>query len=132
MKKTAAKKIASDVNSILSVAKPARKKERFEVVCDLMNCWIDDEITKDELVDKLMKLINKPLIKISEMEFIVNEWKGSVYLNCRSTFKDGTKDNWVDVSDLTDFTVGEYNQLVEELHKHYPEYPIDYLEGRFV
>ena len=112
--------------------KTAKKKERWEVVCDLVDCWIDDEITKDELTEKLLKLVNKPIIKISEMEFIVNEWEGNVYLNCRSTFTDGTKDNWVDVSDLTDFTVGEYNSLVEELHKHYPDYPIEHLEGRFV
>ena len=112
--------------------KTAKKKERWEVVCDLVDCWIDEEITKDELIKKLMKLVDKPIIKISEMEFIVNEWKDNVYLNCRSTFTDGTKDNWVDVSDLTDFTVGEYNSLVEELHKHYPDYPIEYLEGRFV
>ena len=26
----------------------------------------------------------------------------------------------------------EYNELVDELHKHYPDYPIEYLEGRFV
>ena len=132
MKKTAAKKIASDVNSILSVAKPARKKERFEVVCDLVDCWIDDEITKDELVEKLMKIVNKPLIKISEMEYIVSEWIGNVDLECRATCVDGIRDNWVQVEDLTDFTVGEYNSLVEELHKHYPDYPIEYLEGRFV
>tara|TARA_R100000742_G_C4215044_1_gene40365 strand:- start:247 stop:570 length:324 start_codon:yes stop_codon:yes gene_type:complete len=74
----------------------------------------------------------QPIIKISEMEFVVNEWKGNVYLNCRSTFTDGTKDNWVDVSDLTDFTVCEYNDLVEELNKYYPDFPINKLEGRYV
>ena len=116
----------------MAVKKPARKKKRFEVVCDLVDCWVDDEITKDELIEKLMTLVGKPIIKISEMEFVVNEWKGNVYLNCRSTFTDGTKDNWVDVSDLTDFTVCEYNDLVDELNKHYPDYPIKRLEGRFV
>ena len=112
--------------------KTAKKKERWEVVCDLVDCWIDDEITKDELVEKLMKLVNKPLIKISEMEYIVSEWKGNVYLECRATCVDGIRDNWVQVEDLTDFTVGEYNDLVSELHKHYPDYPIEHLEGRFV
>ena len=88
--------------------------------------------TKDELVEKLMKVIGKPIIKISEMEFVVNEWKDGLYLNCRSTMTDGTKDNWVDVSDLTDFTVCEYNELVDELNRLYPDYPIEHLEGRFV
>ena len=112
--------------------KTAKKKERWEVICDLVDCWVDDEITKDELIEKLMTLIGKPIIKISEMEFVVNEWKGNVYLNSRSTFKDGMKDNWIDVSDLTELKVWEYNQLVDELNKHYPDYPIEYLEGRFV
>ena len=110
----------------------SKKKTRIESIVDLVDCHLDEEITKDELIEKLMKVIGKPIIKISEMEFVVNEWKGNVYLNCRSTFKDGTKDNWVDVEDLTDFTVGEYNHLVDELNKHYPDYPISYLEGRFV
>ena len=112
--------------------KTAKKKTRIESIVDLVDCHLDEEITKDELIEKLMKVIGKPIIKISEMEFVVNEWKGNVYLNCRSTFKDGTKDNWVDVEDLTDFTVGEYNHLVDELNKHYPDYPIKRLEGRFV
>ena len=112
--------------------KTAKKKTRIESIVDLVDCHLDEEITKDELIEKLMKVIGKPIIKISEMEFVVNEWKGNVYLNCRSTFKDGTKDNWVDVEDLTDFTVGEYNHLVDELNKYYPDYPISYLEGRFV
>ena len=112
--------------------KTAKIKTRIESIVDLVDCHLDEEITKDELIEKLMKVIGKPIIKISEMEFVVNEWKGNVYLNCRSTFKDGTKDNWVDVEDLTDFTVGEYNHLVGELNKHYPDYPIEYLKGRFV
>ena len=112
--------------------KTAKKKERWEVICDLVDCWIDDEITKDEFEEKLFKLVGKPIIKISEMEYIVREWKGDLYLECRATCVDGVKDNWVQVSDLTDFTVGEYNSLVEKLNKHYPKYPIEYLEGRFV
>ena len=116
----------------MAVKKPAKKKERFEVVCDLVDCWIDDEITKGEFEEKLFKLVGRPIIKISEMEYIVSEWQGDEYLECRATYKDSTKGNWVQVSDLTDFTVGEYNDLVSELHKHYPDYPIEYLEGRFV
>ena len=112
--------------------KTAKKKARWETIVDLMDCWIDDEITKDELIEKLMKLVNKPIIKISEMEYIVSEWKGNLYLEGRAQFKDGCYDNWCQIEDLTDFTVGEYNDLVSELHKHYPDYPIDYLEGRFV
>ena len=112
--------------------KPARKKKRWEVVCDLVDCWIDDEITKDELVEKLMKLTGKPIIEVSEMQYYVSEYENNLFLCCRAKCIDGTRDNWCDVEDLTDFTVGEYNQLVEKLHEHYPDYQIDYLEGRFV
>ena len=41
-------------------------------------------------------------------------------------------DEWVDVIDLTDLKIWEYNKLVYELNKVFPEYPIEYLEGRFV
>jgi len=112
--------------------KTAKKKTRINTIIDLVDCHLDGGITQDELIEKLMGFIGKPIIKISEMEYIVIEWKGNLCLNCRSTFTDGTKDNWVDVSDLTDFTVWEYNELVMKLHTHYPDYPIEYLEGRFV
>lgn len=112
--------------------KTAKKKTKLNHICDLVDCYIDEEITQNELVEKLMALVGKPIIKISEMEFVVNEWKDGLYLNCRSTFSDGSKDNWVDVCDLTDFTISEYNHLVDELNRLYPDYPIETLEGRFV
>ena len=131
MKKTA-KKIASDINSILSVAKPAKKKTRIDKICDLVDCWVDKEITQDELIERLMTIIDKRIIKVSDIEFIVSEWEGNMYLESRQQSSDGTKDNWVQVEDLCDLTVWEYNELVSELIKWYPDYPIEYLEGRFV
>ena len=112
--------------------KKARIKNRIDAVCDLVDAHLDEELTKDELIGKLMTIVGKPIIKISEMEYIVQEWKGNLYLEGRAQFKDGCYDNWCQIEDLTDFTVGEYNDLVSELHKHYPDYPIEYLEGRFV
>ena len=126
------KKDATFATAKKAVKKPAKKKERWEVICDLVDCWIDDEITKGEFEEKLFKLVGRPIIKISEMEYIVREWKDNLYLEGRAQFKDGCYDNWCQIEDLTDFTVGEYNDLVSELHKHYPDYPIEYLEGRFV
>ena len=131
MKKTA-KKIASDINSILSVAKPASKKTRIDRICDLVDCWVDEKITQDELVEKLMTVVGKPIIKVSEIDFIVSEWEGNVYLESRQQLSDGTKDNWVQVEDLNDLTVYEYNDLVTQLNEVYPDYPIEHLEGRFV
>ena len=112
--------------------KTASKKTKIESICDLVDCYIENEISQNELTHKLMKFVDKPIIRISEMEWIVQEWKDNLYLECRAICLDGTRDEWCQVEDLTDFTVGEYNSLVEELHKHYPDYPIKYLEGRFV
>ena len=129
-KKTAAKKIASDINSILSAAKP-EKKPKLNHICDLVDCYIDEEITKNELVDKLVKLVGKPIITISEMEFTVNEFDNNDNVTlCSRERKAGS--SWVDVTDLTELRVWEYNLLVEKLNIHYPEYPIEHLEGRFV
>ncbi len=38
----------------------------------------------------------------------------------------------IEVSDLCDLTISQYNELVSELNKHYPKYAIKYLEGRFI
>tara|TARA_R110002020_G_scaffold354372_1_gene567147 strand:- start:481 stop:840 length:360 start_codon:yes stop_codon:yes gene_type:complete len=118
--------------------KKAKKKEKIEIVADLVDCYLVSEITEDELVKKLMWVVDKPMIKISEMEYIVTKWKGTedVYdkyqLECRSTDVHGQKSNWVQVEDLTELRVWEYNKLVGKLKKHYPDYAIVYLEGRFV
>ena len=40
--------------------------------------------------------------------------------------------NEVVVSDLCDLTIYQYNELVDQLYIHYPDYTIDYLEGRFI
>ena len=42
------------------------------------------------------------------------------------------QDEWNDVTDLSEMKIYEYNELVDKLNKHYPDYPIEYLEGRFV
>jgi len=112
--------------------KTASKKTEMERIRDLVDCHIEGEITQDELIEKLMTIIGKPIIKVSEVEFIVSEWKGNVYLESRQKLSDGCKDNWVQVEDLTDLTVYEYNDLVSQLFVLYPDYPIEHLEGRFV
>ena len=106
--------------------------DRVDRICDLVDCWVDKEITQDELIERLMTIIDKRIIKVSDIEFIVSEWEGNMYLESRQQSSDGTKDNWVQVEDLCDLTVWEYNELVSELIQWYPDYPIEYLEGRFV
>jgi len=38
----------------------------------------------------------------------------------------------VEVSDLTDLTIYQYNELVKKLWAYYPNYNIEKLEGRFI
>ena len=116
--------------------KKAKKKTRIEVVADLYDCYLVSEITKDELIKKLAWVVDNirrlPIIEISEMEYIVTEWEGKEYLESRSTDIYGQKSDWVQVEDLTELRVWEDNKLVGKLNKHYPDYAIKYLEGRFV
>ena len=112
--------------------KKAKKKEKIEIVADLVDCYLVSEITEDELIKKLMWVVDKPIIKISEMEHIVTKWEGNEYLECRGIYEDGQKSDWVQVEELTELRVWEYNKLVEQLNNHYPDYAIEYLEGRFV
>ena len=99
----------------------------MESIQDIINAMTDLEISV--ALKKRKKHKDKHyIIKIKEAEFKCEEDdKGNYFLLWKAEDLD-----WGDVEDLTDFTVYEYNQLVEELHKHYPDYPIEYLEGRFV
>ena len=38
----------------------------------------------------------------------------------------------VEVSDLTELKIWQYDRLVTELNEHYPSYPIKYLKGEFI
>ena len=123
MKKTAAKKM------------PAQKKTRIEriqydKISDLVDSYIDDSTTDDELIEKLLELVGKEIIRVSEMDYTVYECSNyKLYLRCRETHSTG---GWVDVTDLTELKVWEYNLLVDKLNLHYPEFPIERLESRFV
>jgi len=110
--------------------KTASKKTQYDRISDLVNSYIDDSITDDELIEKLLKLVGKEIIKISEMEYTVYESSNNcIHLCCREIHSTG---GWVDVTDLTELKVWEYNLLVDKLSVHYPEYPIERLESRFV
>ena len=112
--------------------KKAKVKERIDTICDLVDCFIDEEINQDQLVRKLLEVAGKPIIRIGDMDYRVTSWDNNLYLECRNQCIDGKWEDWVQVEDLTDWTIYEYNDLVSELHKHYPDYPIEHLEGRFV
>ena len=101
-------------------------------VQSIINAMTVEELDKSLLKRKEYRKVKYPIIKISEIEFRVTEWKENLYLESRQELTDGCKDNWCQVEDLTDLRVYEYNELVDELNKHYPDYPIEYLESRFV
>ena len=50
--------------------KTASKKTQYDKISDLVNSYIDDSITDDELIEKLLKLVGKEIIKISELSLI--------------------------------------------------------------
>ena len=98
----------------------------------IINAMTDEELDKALLERKEYRKVKYPIIKISEIEFRVTEWKENLYLESRQELTNGCRDNWVQVEDLTDLRVYEYNTLVDELNKYYPDYPLERLESRFV
>ena len=123
MKKIPAKKMPA-----LKYAK--QYKTQYDKISDLVDSYIHDSTTDDELIEKLLKLVGKEIIRVSEMDYTVYETSNyKLYLCCRETHSTG---GWVDVTDLTELKVWEYNLLVDKLSVHYPDYPIERLESRFV
>ena len=68
------------------------------------------------------------VINISEVLYRCSEFEGNIFLE---SLQEGQED-WVQVEDLTELKIWEYNELVRELLVHFPDYPIECLEGRFV
>ena len=97
---------------------------------DGINMLSDDELREAlKKREKHIKEEGQPVIKLNkEMSYRVVECKEGYILQ----FKWCQDDEWIDVTDLTELKVWEYNKLVDSLNKHYPDYPIEYLEGRFV
>ena len=98
---------------------------------------LTDEEVDDILLERAKYRLEKyPVIKLNkEMSYRCVEAKtygkheGKGYF---LQFKWWQDDEWIDVTDLSELKVWEYNELVDKLQKHYPDYPIEYLEGRFV
>ena len=96
----------------------------------------DDELDKLLLERAKYRIEKYPVIKIDEVKIYrcveaktYGKHEGKGYFLQYRWWQD---DEWSDVTDLTELKIWEYNKLVDELHKHYPDYPIEYLEGRFV
>ena len=104
-------------------------------VQDIINAMTDNELREVLLIrEEHLKEKEMPIIVVNEVKFKCTEWWNSKTKKDNITLgslQEG-QDDWVDVEDLTELRVWEYNELVDKLNKHYPDYPIEYLEGRFV
>ena len=96
---------------------------------------LTDEEVDDILLERAKYRLEKyPIIKLNkEMSYRCveydNQIDGKGYFLQYRWWED---DEWNDVTDLTELKIWEYNQLVDDLKKCYPDYPIERLEGRFV
>ena len=98
-------------------------------VQDIINAMSSSELDKALLKRKEYLKEKFPILELNkEMSYRCVDSKDGYFLE----YKWWQDDEWCEVSDLTEMKVWEYNELVEKLHKHYPDYPIEYLEGRFV
>ena len=113
--------------------KKTAKLERISVVIDAE--WMGG-INKQEAINKITEILQKKhhVIKL-------NKEKSYRCVDCNVglenngytlQYKWWQDDEWNDVTDLTELKVWEHAELVNALHKHYPDYPIEHLEGRFV
>jgi len=118
MKKTVAKKITLNTAKI----------ERISNVIDYE--WMGS-INKQEAIKRITEILQKKhhIIELGkEMSYrCVDSEEGYIL-----QYKWWQDDEWYDVTDLSEMRIWEYNDLVDKLNKHYPDYPIEHLEGRFV
>ena len=104
---------------------------------DIINAMTAEELDKALLKRKEYRKEKYPIIHLTDnkevsyrvVENEVGEVNGKGYY---LQFKWWQDEEWIDVTDLSELKVWEYNELVDKLNKHYPDYPIEYLEGRFV
>ena len=101
-----------------------------------INMLSDDELREAlKKREQYIKDKEQPVIELNKemsyrvVENEVGEVNGKGYY---LQFKWWQDEEWIDVTDLSEMKVWEYNELVDKLNKHYPDYPIEYLEGRFV
>ena len=103
---------------------------------DRINMLSDDELRESlKKREQYIKDKKQPVIELNKemsyrvVENEVGEVNGKGYY---LQFKWWQDEEWIDVTDLSEMKVWEYNELVDKLNKVFPEYPIEYLEGRFV
>ena len=93
--------------------------------------YMSDERVQEALKKReaYIRAKEKPVIKLKETSYRCVDCKDGYILQSKWLQEN---EEWIDVTDLTELRVWEYNELVSKIQKHYPDYPIEYLEGRFV
>ena len=107
-------------------------------VQDIINAMTAEELDKALLKRKEYRKEKYPIIHLTDNKEVsyrcveaitYGKHEGKGYFLQYKWWQD---DEWIDVTDLSEMKIYEYNELVDKLNKHYPDYPIEYLEGRFV
>ena len=140
-KKTAAKKIVKKVEGVVEsditiplkvvISKADELERQIDNIKNILDLEWNGSMNCAQAIERISEIVvfGRKIIKIdSEKHYrCINCDEGYVL-----QYKWWQDDEWCDVCDLSELKIWEYNQLVSELEKYYPEYPIEYLEGRFV
>ena len=111
------------------------EKERLEDKIDHVTRLVDLEwngqITRSELVKRLTDIVKKD--KKMKKAIQIDGIEGWYYVE-DDTLIYGADDveGGVEVSDLTELRVWQYDRLVCRLNEQYPDYKIEHLIGRFI
>ena len=129
MKKTAAKK--TPAKKIVRVSRADELEKQINSIKNILDLEWNGSMTCVQAIERISEIVvfGRKIIKIdSEKHYrCINCDEGYVL-----QYKWWQDDEWCDVCDLSEMKVWEYNHLVSELQKYYPEYPIEHLDGRFV
>ena len=107
-----------------------RLKDRIDNICSLVDLELSGQITRSELIRRLTDIVKKEKkpkrIKVDDIEGCYYVEDDTLIYSCDDYADD------VQVSDLTELKVWQYNVLVRALNKQYPDYKIKLLTGRFI
>ena len=140
-KKTAAKKIVKKVEGVVEsditiplkvvISKADELERQIDNIKNILDLEWNGSMNCAQAIERISEIavFGRKIIKIdSEKHYrCINCDEGYVL-----QYKWWQDDEWCDVCDLSEMKVWEYNHLVSEIQKYYPEYPIEHLDGRFV
>jgi len=112
------------------VTEKERLEDKIDHITRLVDLEWNGQITRSELVRRLTDIVKKEKklkrIKVDDIEGCYYVEDDTLIYSCDDYADD------VQVSDLTELKVWQYNVLIRALNKHYPDYKIKLLTGRFI